>query len=91
MNSSIRVRVCSFSGNINLINGGDKGKKLGVIIGASVGAAVLLIVTIISCILMCKVKKNNKMGKTSGLLICYSLNKNILVCLCIMILIFVLV
>lgn len=71
MDSSVFVCVCSFSGNINLKKSGDKGKTLGVIIGASVGAAVLLIATIISCIFMCKGKKNNKMGKTSG--ICYFL------------------
>uniref|UniRef100_A0A1J3IU07 Putative LRR receptor-like serine/threonine-protein kinase n=1 Tax=Noccaea caerulescens TaxID=107243 RepID=A0A1J3IU07_NOCCA len=66
--SSLTKNVISnFSGNINLVERGDKGKKLGVIIGASVGAVVLLIVTIISCIFMCKVKKNNKMGKTSEL------------------------
>jgi len=58
----------SFSGNLNLEKSGDKGKKLGVIIGASVGAFVLLIATIISCIVMCKSKKNNKLGKTSGML-----------------------
>ncbi|CAN6814336.1 unnamed protein product [Brassica oleracea] len=65
--SSLTKNVISnFSGNYNLKEGGDKGRKLGVIIGASVGAIVLLIVTIISLMCMCKLKEDNKMRKTSA-------------------------
>ncbi|KAJ0262192.1 Leucine-rich repeat protein kinase family protein [Hirschfeldia incana] len=65
--SSLTKNVISnFSGNINLKEGGAKGKKLGVIIGASVGAIILLIVTIISLICMCKLNKDKKMRKTSA-------------------------
>ena len=57
--------VCSVTGNLNLKERGDKGKKLGVIIGASFGACVLLIATIFSCIWLCKANKNSK-RKTSA-------------------------
>ncbi|KAG2326578.1 hypothetical protein Bca52824_009306 [Brassica carinata] len=63
--SGLKTVVSNFTGNINLKEGGDKGKKLGVITGASVGASLLLIATIFSCIWMCKANKNSK-RKTSA-------------------------
>ncbi|XP_021891521.1 probable LRR receptor-like serine/threonine-protein kinase At1g67720 [Carica papaya] len=54
--------VLNYSGNINLREGGGRGKHIGIIIGSSVGAAVLLIATIASCIFMRKGKRryNNR-------------------------------
>ncbi|KAF8101829.1 hypothetical protein N665_0201s0142 [Sinapis alba] len=63
--SGLKNVVSNFTGNVNLVQRGDKGKKLGVITGASVGASFLLIATIFSCIWMCKANKNNK-RKTSA-------------------------
>lgn len=49
----------SYSGNINLHEGGRKTRHLHIIIGSSVGAAVLLIATVVSCLFMHKGKKGS--------------------------------
>lgn len=57
--------VLSYTGNVNLHKGGNKGSNSKIIIGSSVGAAALLIATIASCILMQKGKKKySKKGQT---------------------------
>ncbi|CAN6832116.1 unnamed protein product [Brassica oleracea] len=63
--SRLKNVYSNVTGNLNLKERGDKGKKLGVIIGASFGACVLLIATIFSCIWLCKANKNSK-RKTSA-------------------------
>ncbi|KAG8647313.1 hypothetical protein MANES_09G080500v8 [Manihot esculenta] len=42
--------VLNYSGNLNLREGGRRGKRIDIIIGSSVGAAVLGIATIVSCL-----------------------------------------
>nr|AMM42843.1 LRR-RLK [Vernicia fordii] len=50
--------VLNYSGNINLHEGGRRGKHIDIIIGASVGAAVLLIATIASCLFIRRGKRS---------------------------------
>lgn len=59
------VILLSYTGNVNLHKGSNKGSNSKVIIGSSVGAAILLIATIASCILLQKGKKKySKKGQT---------------------------
>ncbi|XP_007027234.2 PREDICTED: probable LRR receptor-like serine/threonine-protein kinase At1g67720 [Theobroma cacao] len=52
--------VLNYAGNINLHEGGGRGRHLSIIIGSSVGAAVLLIATILSCLILRKGKKQRE-------------------------------
>ncbi|XP_057999534.1 probable LRR receptor-like serine/threonine-protein kinase At1g67720 isoform X2 [Hevea brasiliensis] len=50
--------VFNYSGNLNLHEGGRRGKHVDIIIGSSVGTAVLLIATIASCLFIRRGKRS---------------------------------
>ncbi|KAJ9181626.1 hypothetical protein P3X46_009738 [Hevea brasiliensis] len=51
--------VLNYSGNLNLHEGGRRGKQIVIIIGSSVGAAILFIATIASCLVIHRGKKSS--------------------------------
>lgn len=53
---------CSYSGNLNLREGGRRGKHIDIIIGSSVGAAVLGIATIVSCLFIRRGRRSPDQG-----------------------------
>ncbi|KAF2312022.1 hypothetical protein GH714_027776 [Hevea brasiliensis] len=50
--------IFNYSGNLNLHEGGQRGKHVDIIIGSSVGTAVLLIATIASCLFIRRGKRS---------------------------------
>lgn len=56
------MAVNSYTGNMNLHEGGKRASETKIIIGSSVGAAVLLVATIASCLFIQKGKRNSKHG-----------------------------
>ncbi|XWS59725.1 hypothetical protein CRYUN_Cryun08bG0146600 [Craigia yunnanensis] len=51
----------NYAGNVNLHEGGGRGRHLSIIVvGSSVGAAILLIATILSCFILLKGKKKHE-------------------------------